>query len=654
VFTLTICTTTGLHPGLTPKQLHTNQLHVDLLGSDSGYDKSVLPADCVVEFGLVVNKITKVETSDSGSLTLSSWLRLQWIDNRLAWNPADYGGVTKMAVAIEPNPKEAGVIWTPDVELTNLKEALHTSFAADKQAIVNSSGRVFWSRPGLLQALCKYRGLVNFPTDTLSCVLEFGSWTFSTDDMRLIPRVVDGGITWMNDAGQSKDGHGRDVQSGTPDQSQYNTAGTVYSDYSLDHINVTTSQGQYDCCPGVMWDMLYYTITMSRSSNFYFWALTFPQTVMALLSTVQFFMCADSGERLGFGITLILAIQTTNMIAASYMPITNIYLKMDIINIMSLCCCVFSVFQTTVVLWLWHPTHDRRLDTSIHLIPPALTRLFCMGKKNRERFKLAETMHYPLANHDQIPTSPSRTNSKVHVLPEEQVSDALSDSGRGNISENWSGSGTGAGIGVELGTSVPPSLHRTGANQLLQPLEHQPTSGLAQDLMRAQIVSRVEQSKEKFLESKESTLRHRRVTAYRLLFFHCDHDQDGKLDMIELGKFGRYLAGSGWLEIWENSEYVHEQGLDDNPHIECQAFCDFLENVLFVPGARQDLEYVDSMVSGFIEKKKAHDKAAISIWRRRAQMLDDVCAYVLLPVYVIILAIVTSVEFSEPRPGHNA
>ena len=122
VFTLTICTTTGLHPGLTPKQLHTNQLHVDLLGSDSGYDKSVvslvtldcccaevawlqLPADCVVEFGLVVNKITKVETSDSGSLTLSSWLRLQWIDNRLAWNPADYGGVTKMAVAIEPNPK---------------------------------------------------------------------------------------------------------------------------------------------------------------------------------------------------------------------------------------------------------------------------------------------------------------------------------------------------------------------------------------------------------------------------------------------------------------------------------------------------------------------------------------------------------------------
>merc|ERR1712028_204364 len=27
--------------------------------------------------------------------------------------------------------------------------------------------------------------------------------------------------------------------------------------------------------------------------------------------------------------------------------------------------------------------------------------------------------------------------------------------------------------------------------------------------------------------------------------------------------------------------------LDDNPHIECQAFCDFLENVLFVPGARQ-------------------------------------------------------------------
>ena len=58
------------------------------------------------------------------------------------------------------------------MELTNLKEALHTSFAADKQAIVNSSGRVFWSRPGLLQALCKYRGLVNFPTDTVLCLMR--------------------------------------------------------------------------------------------------------------------------------------------------------------------------------------------------------------------------------------------------------------------------------------------------------------------------------------------------------------------------------------------------------------------------------------------------------------------------------------------------
>ena len=43
-------------------------------------------------------------------------------------------------------------------------------------ALVQSDGRVYWSRTGTLDVLCRFSGLAMFPYDLLSCPIELGGW----------------------------------------------------------------------------------------------------------------------------------------------------------------------------------------------------------------------------------------------------------------------------------------------------------------------------------------------------------------------------------------------------------------------------------------------------------------------------------------------
>ena len=103
----------------------------------------------------------------SGRMALKVWHNLRWTDERLAWDPADFGNITTtFYAAAGHNRLEDTQIWVPDITLYNSLTAMTESL--DPQlATVSSSGQVFWSRPGSLEVLCKYSGLVAFPFDTL-------------------------------------------------------------------------------------------------------------------------------------------------------------------------------------------------------------------------------------------------------------------------------------------------------------------------------------------------------------------------------------------------------------------------------------------------------------------------------------------------------
>ena len=144
----------GWNPLVPPRSIRT-----DGLGSKAGTD---------VHVQLRIFKVDSLDQS-AGHLTIKCWLRLWWTDKRLEWNPEDFGDIT------ETQFKE-GQLWQPDVQPYNVRESAATTF--DKNLIrLRSNGNLYWSRPGLLQIMCKFSGMIMFPFDTLSCLTEFGGWT---------------------------------------------------------------------------------------------------------------------------------------------------------------------------------------------------------------------------------------------------------------------------------------------------------------------------------------------------------------------------------------------------------------------------------------------------------------------------------------------
>ena len=146
------------------------------------------------------------------------WIREQWNDTRLAWDPAAYNGTEKVGFWIGDGSgmSETSEIWTPDLELWNLAESVQTSFAVSVRpggrgraragrltrrraqntfANVKSDGSVFWSRPGHLRPVCKFEGLDAFPFDELTCKVEIGSWMFSSVLIDLRPAPDTDGVS---------------------------------------------------------------------------------------------------------------------------------------------------------------------------------------------------------------------------------------------------------------------------------------------------------------------------------------------------------------------------------------------------------------------------------------------------------------------------
>ena len=112
-------------------------------------------------------------------MQLKIWLRMTWTDTRLAWNEAEYGGITETFFHGEGIAGgETTEIWLPDISVYNGNSGLGETMEPGI-ARVRSNGEVYYSRPGTLDVLCKYSGLVAFPRDMLKCSVEFGGWLLS-------------------------------------------------------------------------------------------------------------------------------------------------------------------------------------------------------------------------------------------------------------------------------------------------------------------------------------------------------------------------------------------------------------------------------------------------------------------------------------------
>ena len=73
-----------------------------------------------------------------------------------------------------------------------------------------------------------------------------------------------------------------------------------------------------------------YEVTLERKTFYYLNFVLLPSVIFSLLSFAVFFMSFEVGERLGFGITLVLVVEVAKQTMSTLLPVCGELLWMEI------------------------------------------------------------------------------------------------------------------------------------------------------------------------------------------------------------------------------------------------------------------------------------------------------------------------------------
>ena len=193
----------------------------DRMASGTDYSGSGTDVNMQIRFFKV-----QVVNAAEGWMRLKVWMRMRWMDTRLAWNASEYDGLTTAYFNADKfSGDEVTELWIPDIQPYNANQGLVMTLEPSS-ARVTSDGEVFLSRPGSLDIMCKFSGLVAFPFDQLKCGVEFGGWGFSGGQQGI--KLMDGGYAFSN---------------------QELTSGSSYQENEIIDVQVYLTTYSYDCCP---------------------------------------------------------------------------------------------------------------------------------------------------------------------------------------------------------------------------------------------------------------------------------------------------------------------------------------------------------------------------------------------------------------------
>ena len=286
----------------------------------NGYDvtTSAPLVDVAVYVGFVPNQVRSLDLM-SGVVEVEAFFTLSWVDDRLAWDPNAYGGVTETSV-----PSSSA--WLPEVELLNGFGRSLSDALSSRSLLVASTGEAMWARSGTLAASCSLAGLQNFPFDDVRCKLQFGSWT------------------------------AREVNLTLGDDTAPWSAGMVPSAWHEYRLGTTTALRQVEaraCCGGGDWPLVSYELMLHRENRFWLHKVILVNILSTYLSFGVFFTHPQAIQRGQFSITLLLTQTTGDVFVYTSLPRAPHFLWIEIFMLVSWCFCFLSTFENFVMLFIY-------------------------------------------------------------------------------------------------------------------------------------------------------------------------------------------------------------------------------------------------------------------------------------------------------------
>ncbi|KAK3733610.1 hypothetical protein QZH41_005191 [Actinostola sp. cb2023] len=220
--------------------------------------------------------------------------------------------------------------------------------------ILRYTGEVEWYSPVIVSTECKV-DVQHFPFDDQQCSLEFGSWTYSGAKIDIHLQ-----LPYVDDENYSE-----------------NQEWLLYDSKAEKRIR------KYNCCPDT-YPTLVFTLFIKRRAMFFLCNLIIPCGLITAVSLFSFILPPNSGERVSFVITVLLALTVYMMIVTEKLPQSA---QMSLASKFFLCLMVqlgLSLVATCFIIRLHN--NDSPLPKWFDvLVNHYLARVLCMpGKKNSE------------------------------------------------------------------------------------------------------------------------------------------------------------------------------------------------------------------------------------------------------------------------------
>ncbi|XP_018975638.1 neuronal acetylcholine receptor subunit alpha-2-like [Cyprinus carpio] len=243
----------------------------------------------IVKFGLSIAQLIDVDEKNQ-MMTTNVWLKQEWNDYKLRWNPSEFDNVTSIRVPSE-------MIWVPDIVLYNNADGEFAVTHMTKAHLFHT-GKVSWVPPAIYKSSCSI-DVTFFPFDQQNCKMKFGSWTYDKAkiDLEQIESTVDLKDYWES------------------------------GEWAIVNAVGTYNTKKYDCCHEIYPDITYFFI-IRRLPLFYTINLIIPCLLISCLTVLVFYLPSDCGEKITLCISVLLSLTVFLLLITEIIPSTSLVIPL--------------------------------------------------------------------------------------------------------------------------------------------------------------------------------------------------------------------------------------------------------------------------------------------------------------------------------------
>ena len=280
----------------------------------SNYNKRLRPVrnqSSPVEVGIMFYVFTINELNElSGKFSFTGFFTMQWKDEMMSWNETEYGGIDSLVV-------EPSAVWYPHIVFSNPFQNRVTLFNDWNPVRYSSSGAAVLNAGGLVSIKCEVE-LMFYPWDRQSCITQVMMLGYRDNEVKLRKAG-----NYSSTVGYSPNG-------------EWSLADAHVSDASMKGASFLLMQ-----------------FHLQRKPEFIIWNVIFPVVCMSFLNIMVFVLPAESGERVSYAMTVLLAtavfltlVGDTLPKVSSPMPLLCFYLFS--LLILGACVCVMTIINLAI------------------------------------------------------------------------------------------------------------------------------------------------------------------------------------------------------------------------------------------------------------------------------------------------------------------